>query len=388
MRRFPAGILLVLTFALGAMSAMGFGGLAAQAEEPRKKSLLELLFQRQETAAPPARDNSRPAAKPRRKEPAPARATTGASRLLEKPLAAAPVEKLADAKVILVIGDFLAAGLAGGLTEAFAQAPGLRVVNAANGDSGLVRDDFHDWDAEVGPLIDLHKPSAVVVLIGTNDRQAMQVAGQREAVLTPAWTGEYRRRAQSLASAVTGRQVPLFWVSQLPQRASSANAGMLALNDIFRDVTGSTRTDLQYVDVWEGFVDEGGRFMERGPDINGQTVALRSGQVNVTRAGFRKVAFYVERVLGRIASAAPAAVAAGTGGGFGNTVLPPLVLGLPDVEANFARMRPIDLLAPDANESGVLMGESVTPTAPAPLAPASSPPAGRIDDFQVPALRR
>jgi hypothetical protein len=308
--------------------------------------------------------------------------------LLEKPAAAPPVEKLADAKVILVIGDFLAAGLAAGLTEAFAQTASVRIVNAANGDSGLVRDDFHDWDAEVGPLMDEHKPAAVVVFVGTNDRQTMQVAGQREAVLTPAWKTEYRSRAQALASAVTGAQVPLFWVGQLPQRAPAANAGMLALNDIFRDVTGTGNLNLQYVDVWEGFVDEGGRFMERGPDINGQTVALRTGQVNVTRAGFRKVAFYVERAIGRIASPGAANVAAGTGGGFGNAILPPLVLGLPDVEANFARMRPVDLLAPDGNESGVLMGERVTPAAPSPISPASSPPAGRIDNFQMPELRR
>jgi hypothetical protein len=375
-----------LAFAAALLTALPLGGMSARAEEPRKKTLLELLFQPRQ---PEAVEKPKPAkpTKQRRKEPA-RNASAGAARLLEKPAAAVQqVEKRADARVILVIGDFLASGLASGLTDAFAAAPGIRVVNAANGDSGLVRDDFYDWDAEAGALIETHKPAAVVVLVGTNDRQAMLVGGKREAVLTPPWNAEYRNRTQALASAVAAKGVPLFWVGQLPQRAASANAGMLALNDIFRDATATGRDGLQYVDVWEGFVDETGRFMERGPDINGQTVALRSGQVNVTRAGFRKIAFYVERALARIIADAPAVAVAGAGGSFGNTVLPPLILGLPDVEANFARMRPLDLLAPDATEGNTLLGEQVSPAPSVPL-PASSPPSGRIDDFKMPALRR
>ncbi|NJR13887.1 MAG: DUF459 domain-containing protein, partial [Phyllobacteriaceae bacterium] len=102
------------------------------------------------------------------------------------PTAPLLVEKRADARTVLVVGDFFASGTAKGLEDAYAQSAGVRVVNAANGDSGLVRDDFYNWPAEIGGLVALHKPAAIVVMIGANDRQQMSVNGTREAYLRTA----------------------------------------------------------------------------------------------------------------------------------------------------------------------------------------------------------
>ena len=76
--------------------------------------------------------------------------------------------------MVLVVGDFLAGGLAEGLSTAFAENPHVRVVDRTNGSSGLARDDFYDWPARIGELIDAEKPAAVVVMLGANDRQQMQ----------------------------------------------------------------------------------------------------------------------------------------------------------------------------------------------------------------------
>ena len=54
-------------------------------------------------------------------------------------------------------------------------------------------------------------------------------------------------------------------------------------------------------------VDEEGKFMVTGSDVNGQQVRLRSSDgVNMTEAGRRKLAFYVEKVARRHLSDAPA----------------------------------------------------------------------------------
>jgi hypothetical protein len=46
-----------------------------------------------------------------------------------------------------------------------------------------------------------------------------------------------------------------------------------------------------FVDVWDGFVDEDGRYAQSGPDYEGQIRRLRSGDgVHFTEAGTRKLA--------------------------------------------------------------------------------------------------
>jgi hypothetical protein len=53
--------------------------------------------------------------------------------------------------------------------------------------------------------------------------------------------------------------------------------------------------------VWDGFVDETGRFNVQGPDFEGQTRRLRTGDgVYFTKAGARKLAHYLEREIRRV----------------------------------------------------------------------------------------
>ena len=52
--------------------------------------------------------------------------------------------------------------------------------------------------------------------------------------------------------------------------------------------------------MWSGFANEDGRYITSGPDVEGQTRQLRTGDgINFTRAGRLKLAFYVEREIRR-----------------------------------------------------------------------------------------
>ena len=62
--------------------------------------------------------------------------------------------------------------------------------------------------------------------------------------------------------------------------------------------------------MWDGFVDEDGRFAQSGPDFEGQTRRLRAGDgVHFTQAGARKLAHFVEREIDRWLSARAATAA-------------------------------------------------------------------------------
>jgi hypothetical protein len=74
---------------------------------------------------------------------------------------------------------------------------------------------------------------------------------------------------------------------------------MIYLNDLFR--ARAERANIVYVDVWDGFVDESGRFAMHGPDVEGQVRRLRTAEgVYFTKPGARKLAHYVEREIKRV----------------------------------------------------------------------------------------
>ncbi|MVA95774.1 DUF459 domain-containing protein [Nitratireductor sp. CAU 1489] len=354
------------------------GGAFAQ-ERPR--TLLEFLFrggrerarqpERRQVPQVKKRTTTRRATAPSRSS-APSRPTVDA------------VEKAEDARVVVIVGDFLAGGLAEGLTTVFAEDPTVRIVDRSNGSSGFVRDDFYNWPAEIGPILDEVKPAVGVVMMGSNDRQQMRVDGNRESVRSEKWTAEYATRAGTLAQSFAERGVPVVWVGLPAFKFSTMTSDMLAFNDLQRnavETVGGT-----FVDIWEGFVDENGAYAATGPDINGQAVRLRAGDgINFTQAGRRKIAFYAEKPLKRILGAGPSSIFPDLGV---PELLGPPTAGQPTVE----RTPPIALGDPDLDGGDELLGASLDPktgeavTLSEKLAIEGKTPAprpGRVDDFSI-----
>ncbi|RVA02753.1 DUF459 domain-containing protein [Mesorhizobium sp. M7A.F.Ca.CA.002.05.1.1] len=298
------------------------------------------------------------------------------------------VDKAPDARTVLVVGDFMAAGLAEGLDTAFAENAGVRIVVRSNGSSGFVRDDFYNWPEQIKSLIETEKPAAVVVMLGSNDRQQMKVGDVREQPRSETWTKEYERRTDAFGKAIAEAKVPFLWVGMPAFRVSKMTSDMLAFNDIYHQAAESHGGE--FVDVWDGFVDENGAFVTSGPDINGQPVRLRADDgINVSKAGKRKLAFYTEKPLLKILGlTAP-----------GSVITPSAPAGAP-VEAPAPAAAPIvidrtapmllsdpaldggsELLgaAPPAKANPDLPGEKLVVEGKAPIA---SP--GRADDFSWP----
>ncbi len=212
----------------------------------------------------------------------------------------------------LVIGDFMARSLADGLADAFAGGPRLTVVDRVNGSSGLVRTDFYDWNAELPAILAEVQPYAVVVMIGTNDRQELRTTTGTLRLRTAAWDAAYNARAVGLTETLRGFGGPVFWVGEPPMRQSGMSADMAFFNSVYEaaiEAAGGI-----YVDIWDAFADADGRFTATGPDVDGRTRTLRSSDgFSFTAAGQAKLAFIVDRDIrayesgaGQIVVAAPA----------------------------------------------------------------------------------
>lgn len=295
-------------------------------------------------------------------------------------------DKLENARVILVMGDFLAGGLADGLETAFADSPGVRIVQRSNGSSGIVRDDYYNWQVKLPEFMDELKPSIVVLMMGANDRQDFRSTRPKIRRRSDEWSKEYEKRAVDLATSVTKRNIPLIWVGNPSFRKSSMSSDMVAFNDIYRRA--ATSVGGQFVDIWDGFVDEAGAYVTSGPDINGQPARLRSADgINVTRAGRRKIAFYAEKPLRKILGDA----AAPDVGTLGPENLPQLRLD-PLNSPNIDRTAPVAFDDPDLDGGSELLGATVvietdtatkTPARRLTVDGETAPPSpGRADDFK------
>ena len=339
--------------------------------------------------AAPRRTTRKAAPRRTNREPARRVAKKPAIRKAEPaPVATAPaVEKVESAAKVLVIGDFLAGGLADGLEETFAESPGVVVIAATNGSSGLVRDDYHDWTAELPALLEAHDPRVVAVQLGANDGQPLSTSAGTLREGTEEWSVEYARRAGALAKLIRESGAQLVWVGAPSFQSRSLTADVVRFNEHFE--AAATAVGGAFVDVWEGFVDQNGAYIRSGPDVNGQVVRLRgSDGINLTAAGKQKMAFFAEKEIRRLLGGMDT-----PGYGTVNAIeLPPIGEDLLQAPLQ-PRMSPPIALAQDSSSDVELAGATSTdaprvtaaPVANGLLAPENGRvPAERADNFSWP----
>ncbi len=250
---------------------------------------------------------------------------------------------------VLVLGDAMADWLGYGLEDAYAEQPDMGVIRKHKTVSGLIRyqpkGEPADWIAAAKGILAQERPDAIVVMLGLQDRVSLReplatdkkkdarakpddkpdaelsddpdiadpspiIAPERGARTATAgaiefrderWIELYGKKIDEMIGVLKSKNVPVLWIGLPAVRGAKATADMLFLNGMYR--AAAERAGITYVDVWDGFVDESGRFMQQGPDFEGQIRRLRSYDgIYFTRAGARKLAHYTEREISRLLS--------------------------------------------------------------------------------------
>jgi hypothetical protein len=199
------------------------------------------------------------------------------------------------------------------------------------------------------------------------------------------WVELYTRKIEEMIGVLKSKGVPVVWVGLPAVRGPKATSDMLFLDALYRDAAG--KAGITYVDVWDGFVDEGGRYLDQGPDFEGQKRRLRSYDgVYFTQAGARKLAHYVEREITRLLAGRSAPITL------------PTEPATPDANAQPGQPAPrplagpiIPLVASSVGTDQLLGGPGSRPAPVDALAARTlvkgeplAPPAGRADDFSWP----
>jgi uncharacterized protein len=199
---------------------------------------------------------------------------------------------------------------------------------------------------------------------------------------TDQWATLYGKRIDEMIAALKTKGVPILWVGLPAIRGTKSTSDLSYLDELYREH--AEKAGIDYVDIWDGFVDDQGRFAVQGPDFEGQTRRLRASDgVHFTKAGAVKLASYVDRDLRRALA---------------NHVVPVAVPGpeaAPKAATTGAKpdVGPVLPLAIGGGETGDLVGGASHPaqTNSDPMATkvlsrgdAVAAPAGRADDFSWP----
>ncbi len=163
-----------------------------------------------------------------------------------------------------------------------------------------------DEDAEAPPAED-QADSTDTPSIAAPERTARSANGLNE-FRSERWVELYKKKIEDMIGVLKTKGVPVLWVGLPAVRGPKATSDMLFLDSLYRE--SASKAGITYVDVWDGFVDEAGRFMQQGPDFEGQTRATAHRRRRVLHQGRRAQA----RPLCRPRDQAPAGEPRAAGG--------------------------------------------------------------------------
>lgn len=252
------------------------------AQEGRRRTLMDLLFGEPEPEPAPVQQQQAP-------------------RQQQAPTAALPppkpeVEKAPNATRLAVFGDSLAIDLSRALERFYEDDPNLAVIDHGVSSSGFVRYDFFNWDTAITEQIAADSFDLAVVIIGINDRQEITVGGETFDPLSSQWTAAYQARITDFLSKLRAARKPVIWVGLPPMSKTEYSAAISQISNIQR--LASFSGGAEFLDIYERFLGEDGKYSSHGPDVNGQNARMRKDDgIHFSSAGADKLAFYLSQTI-------------------------------------------------------------------------------------------
>ena len=201
---------------------------------------------------------------------------------------------------IVVLGDSLGEGLWSGLYRAMESDTTLEFINRSKGNGSLFRDDTH---TDLAKMLKEENYQIAIVMFGANDAQAAKKDGTWHKVGSEAWREVYGKRVEDFIKQLRAAKIATYWVGLPIMRSPGQTADAEILNELYREkafINGA-----KFVDVWNGFADEGGRFSPFGPDLDGQARRMRADDgMHFTMRGYVKLAHFVEKEMRKDLNAA------------------------------------------------------------------------------------
>ncbi|MAP11107.1 MAG: hypothetical protein CMQ61_03545 [Gammaproteobacteria bacterium] len=216
--------------------------------------------------------------------------------LLLMPLAGLAGSSGAEKIRLTVIGDSLADGVWAGLYRNLRSVKHIKVRRASKVSSGLAA---YDWHSEAERLLE-DDTDIIVVMLGTNDGQAIRRAGQtRVAYRANGWRDVYAEKVDELLTLFEDRQVFTVWLGLPVMRKDSMREQAERLNKIFAEVLEGRGADVNFLPTWDLTTDDNGEYSAYADlDNSGRTRQFRAKDgVHFTMMGYQYLARHVQEVI-------------------------------------------------------------------------------------------
>ncbi len=123
--------------------------------------------------------------------------------------------------------------------------------------SGLARLDLLDWHKKTKELIEEHKPSLVLVMMGANDNQAMQGAGAGVPFGVSGWEIEYGRRCGKMMDIIIDSGVSkVVWFGLPCMREKKLDEDARLISRVVKQQA-AARPEVSYISTYKMFSKKG-----------------------------------------------------------------------------------------------------------------------------------
>ncbi len=199
---------------------------------------------------------------------------------------------------LVVLGDSLGDGIWSGLYRAVEKDQNVETIKKAQASTGFARPQSYDWNGALKQILAEEKFHIAVIMIGVNDTQPMRTKEGLLKLGSDEWREAYGDRIEDFTRQLKAKNIAVYWVGLPIMRSPKQNEDMQVLNEMFRErafVNG-----VKFIDTFNAFADQFGRYSAFGPDLSGEVRRLRVDDgVHFTMRGYEKLAHFVEREIRR-----------------------------------------------------------------------------------------
>jgi hypothetical protein len=203
--------------------------------------------------------------------------------------AGAPVLPVGSCTV-LEIGDSLGNDLGWGLARELPS--GSSLVQLDKSATGLANAGYYDWPTELATDLGLYHPQLVLICLGGNEEQGMDVDGSVVQFPSPAWTAAYLTRVRQLISEAAASGALVMWIGMPVMEDPDYSQGMEILNSLYQQGV-RDHPNAAFVSTWQLFSDPEGAY-QAVADVNGIPENLREPDgIHYSLTGEDVIATYV-----------------------------------------------------------------------------------------------
>ena len=193
--------------------------------------------------------------------------------------------------VVLAGDSMMAVGLAPQLQkELVAFKTTASTARAYRAATGLARPDVFDWQKEYPRMIGDKMPDVVIVAIGGNDTQNLDVNRKVLTIGSDEWNAVYEERLTNYLNMLTKDGAIVLWIKLPPMRPNKYNRNVISVNEVAQKVVAANPRAIWW-DVSERFVNAEGKFMEFAvvPPSNRQVRIRQSDGIHLTDNGAKLI---------------------------------------------------------------------------------------------------